>query len=251
MTVYVELVFIENFAVDYFIIMLTSKVIKVKAIHPIYASLLGAVYAVLMPLFSFLSFVPFKIILLLSMNLLCFYKSGFSVLIQALPGFIAVTSCLYGTVTLVSADKFENGFFYTSDVFFIIPLLSVLFSLLLSAVSKPFFRKSELSGLCADITFNGKTFSALIDTGNSLCYSNMPVLLVNRQIIPNAENLPLIIPYESLGAKGALLGFKADDVTVNYNNRELHTKCVIALCDRNFGKNYSALMHPDIIKGCV
>lgn len=251
MTVYAELVFIENFAVDYLIITLSARAVKAKAEHPVYASLLGALYAVFLPIFPVLSLVPLKILLMLSMMLLCFIKSGLAVLAQSSLAFISVTSCLYGITTLVSAEKFSNGFFYSDDVFFIIPMLSVLFSVLLCGVSKPFFRKSELNGLCASVNFNGKTFSALIDTGNSLCYSNLPVLLVNRCVIPSTENTPLIIPYESVGAKGALLGFKADDITITYNNRELHTKCVIALCDRNFGGNYSALMHPDLVKECV
>lgn len=251
MTVYAELVLIENFAVDYLIITLSSRAIKTKAEHPVCASLLGALYAVFLPISPVLSLVPLKILLLISMMLLCFTKSGIAVLVQSLLACTSITACLYGIITLISAEKFANGFFYSDDVFFIIPMLSVLFSVLLCGVSKPFFRKSELNGLCASVNFNGKTFSALIDTGNSLCYSDLPVLLVNRCVIPNAENPSLIIPYESVGTKGALLGFRADNITITYNDRELHTKCVIALCDRNFGGNYSALMHPDLVKECV
>lgn len=251
MTVYIELVLLENFAVDYFILLLSAKMIKTKIKRPVLGAAIGAAYAALMPLWDVFSNPAVKIGVFCLIIFASFFKAKFISLLQAALAGAVTSAMLYGLVYLCAGNRLTSGIYYSDDVFFLVALLSVLFAFAANRIFKPFFRQSELNGFSATLNVNGKTFFALIDTGNSLQYNGMPVVLVKRDVLPQANILPLIIPYDSLGAKGALLGFRPENVSVEYNDKTFSPDCVIALCDREFGGNFNALMSPDIIKECV
>ncbi len=251
MTVYIELVLLENFAVDYFILMLSSKLIKTKVKRPALGAMIGAVYAGIMPLFGFLSSPIAKTGIYCIMIFASFFKAKMLSLLQAALAGAVTGAMLYGLVYLCASDRLSSGMFYSDDVIFLIALLSVLFAFAACKIFKPFFRQSELNGFSATLSINGKALSALIDTGNSLQYNGLPVVLVKKDALPDINIVPLVIPYDSLGAKGALLGFRPENVSIEYNDKTLRPECVIALCDRDFGGSFNALLSPDIIKECV
>lgn len=251
MTVYIELVLLENFAVDYFILLLSAKMIKTKIKRPALGAAIGAVYAAIMPLFDFLSSPILKAAVYCVMIFSSFFRAKVLSLLQAALAGMAVSAMLYGLIFLCASDRLCGGIFYSDDAIFLIALLSVLFAIAAYKIFKPFFRQSELNGFSASLNINGKTLSALIDTGNSLQYDGLPVVLVKKDVLPDINIVPLVIPYGSLGAEGALLGFRPDSISIEYNDKILRPKCVVALCDRDFGGSFNALVSPEIIKECV
>ena len=72
MTVYVELVLIENFIVDYFILLICAKMTLLPAKHPFLAAGFGAVYACVMPLWQPFQTMVLKIVVLLAMLAISF-----------------------------------------------------------------------------------------------------------------------------------------------------------------------------------
>ena len=112
-------------------------------------------------------------------------------------------------------------------------------------------RKKHVEENTATLFLESQKLSAFIDSGNSLYYKDVPVVLVNKAFITKIPEKPLIIPYSAVGAKGALIGFRPSSVEISYNNKIFKPRCVIAICDDDFHKKFDALLHPDVIKECI
>ncbi len=251
MKVYIELVFLENFVIDYFLLLLGGKISYISPEHPVIAGIFGAVYAVIMPLYSTGTFFE-TFLVLLFMCMICFGTKNIKNLLYTFVATTASASALYGTVNLFFG-KFQNGFFYEDDFFFVLALCSSLLSVGLYRLLTPFTRMKKLQKNIAVLSLGGKEFSAFVDSGNSLYYKKFPVILVNKSKLKDYKMpvKPLIIPYSSVGAYGALLGFKPEKAFLTYMDKTIELNCVVALCDHKFQKNFDALLHPDLILECV
>ena len=249
MTVYIELVFFENFAIDYFLLLAGEKITYTKAQHPVIAAIFGGIYAVIMPLFYNTDFIQTFIVLAL-MCAICFKPKSIKIFIYVLTAVSAGAGALFGITNLFFAPM-QSGFFYEGSIFFIVSLSSILFSVGLYRLLIPFMRKKGINDHTAVIHFENRELSAFVDSGNSLYYKNLPVILINKELIYNMPEKPLIIPYSAIGKSGALLGFYPENITVSYMDKQIKPACVIAMCDNNFQNKFDALVHPDIIKECV
>ncbi len=268
MTVYIEIVFIENLTVDYFILMLCARLTHSTAKHPWCASLYGALYACVMPLWSGFQGFGAKMFSLMGMVLICFgtrkreniqnegvLRSSLheikTVTVQMLAA-VAVTGTLYGLMTLADSRLTENGMIYSDDSLMTVSLLCILLSFSLYRAGTYLMQKKHLNENTAMFSVCGVTVEAFVDSGNSLYYNGIPVVLVERSAIaePGAK-MPVIIPYSTVGNNGALLGFRASDAAITYCNKTVEVDCIVALCDRDFGKSFRALLHPDLIRESV
>ena len=111
MTVYVELVLIENFIVDYFILLMCSKLTLIQAKHPFLASGFGGVYACVMPLWQPFQNPVLKIAVLLAMLGICFQQKRLKQVLPLSFAAFVITCALYGTVKSVIAFK-QDLFIY-------------------------------------------------------------------------------------------------------------------------------------------
>lgn len=249
MTVYIELVFFENFAIDYFLLLSGGKIAYTEAKRPALASIFGALYAVLMPIFFNTSF--FQTFLVLAvMCLICFKTKSVKKFLYVITAVSVCAGALFGITNLFFAS-FQEGVFYNDDVLFIVSLCSMLFSVGVYRLLIPFMRKKHVEENTATLFLENKKLSAFIDSGNSLYYKDIPVVLVNKAFISDIPEKPLIIPYSAIGTKGALIGYLPEKVEISYNNKFFKPRCVIAMCDDDFHKKFDALLHPDIIKECI
>ncbi len=260
LTVYIEIVFIENLTVDYFILMLCGRLTNSKPKHPWLASLFGALYACVMPLWHGFDGAA-RILSLAGTVIICFgIKNGILQsgtnrcrheiikFIERMLAAIAVTGTLYGLVTLADGGFTENGMIYSSDALMLVSLMCILLSVSLYRAGVYLMRKKHMTENTVMFSVEGVTVEAFVDSGNSLYYNGVPVVLVERSAILEPSNeMPVIIPYSAVGKDGALLGFRTHDATVTYSDRTVAVDCIVALCDQNFGKNFKALLHPDLI----
>ena len=250
MTVYIELVFLENFIIDYFLLLSAEKITYIPCRHPVLASLLGGIYAVFMPLFT--KNTVMTLLVLIIMCIVCFASKKPQEIIKTSFAALIIASALYGILDLFFF-KFKAGFFYEDNIFFVLALISSLFSIGTYRLLIPFMREKKLRENLVTVNLCGKDFLALIDSGNSLYYKDIPVILINKNSL-NHITLPvkpIIIPYSTVGEGGALMGFKPENVSVTYMGKTKKLNCVVALCAHNFKKSFDALMHPDLIKECV
>lgn len=249
MTVYIEIVFIENFAVDYFLLLAGERISRVKCKYPIISAVLGASYATLIPLLPWLSGFWQKAAVLIFMCALCYGIKNLKELLMATSSVSVFSAALSGIIGLFA----EADFFYVCDVFFLLPLCSALLSALFYRALVPIMHVKRLNDHSATVTVGGVEIKALIDSGNTLYYKNSPVVLVDKSRFKGIrqEISPLVIPYTAVGVCGALIGFKPDKVYLSYMEKTVEIDCVVALCDRGFSGGYGALVHPDVIKECV
>ncbi len=252
MTVYVELVFIENFIVDYFLLLSASKITSIKPKHAFLGATFGALYASVMPFFY--DFAPFaqRILVLFGMCAITFPLKSIKNLVFTCIAVSVCASCLFGVINLIFG-KIIEGILYTDNLLFIVMICSSFFAFLLFSLIIPLMREKKLKSAVCKLRLGDSTVLAFVDSGNSLYYKKTPVVLVNKNAIKEYANpvIPLIIPYSAVKESGALIGFKPQSAFILYSDKIKEIDCIVALCDHNFNNKFDALVHPDLIKECV
>lgn len=252
LTVYVELVFIENFIVDYFLLLAASKITFVPYKHAFWGATFGALYASVMPVFY--SYAPFlqRILVLFGMCAITFTLKSFKNLIYVCSALSACSACLFGIINLIFGE-FVEGILYAENLLFILMLCSCFSAYLLFRLIIPLINEKKLKSANCKLYINENVLNAFIDSGNSLYYNSTPVVLVNKEALKDYGSpiKPLIIPYSAIKTSGALIGFKPESVRIYYENNLKEINCIVALCDHKFNNKFDALMHPDLIKECV
>ncbi len=254
MTVYVELVFLENFIIDYFLLLLSAKITCSPCKHPVLAALFGGIYACVLPLWNVLALNAMKATSLCAMVIICFLPKT---LFEGIKNVLA-TACsacaLFGVVNLFAGDLIQYGMVYSADGLLVLVLTGVFFSVVLYKGMLFFLNKRRLKENKAVFTVGDNSLNGIIDTGNSLYYKDIPVVLVEKSAIKQTEEIlgaPVIIPYNSVGKSGAFIGFKPHKAFLTYNEKTVELNCVVALCEQSFSGNFSALLHPDLIREIV
>ncbi len=248
MTVYIELVFLENLIIDRFLLLIASKITYVPLKCGWLGATFGALYACVLPLLNGGLYLQ-KILALIIMCMLAFKTVNVKSILFTASATAASSACLFGIFNLFKGSSTE--YFYEDDIFFIIALFSVLASYLLYKLIIVLTHVKKLDSSLCTLSVCGISVTALIDSGNSLYYNGTPVVIVNRKTLITQDDKLLIIPYNSLGTSGALLGFKPEKAFVTYLEKTTPLDCVIALSDHSFNGKFDALMHPDLIRECV
>ena len=245
MTVYVELVLIENFIVDVFLLLGSARITGAKAHHPYLAGLFGAFYALLLPVLP----MPKASVLLalFGMCAICFTLEKLS-FIYPMIAVIFESSALYGIANLIFGGMSE-GMFYSDNILFTVALCSCALAYGMLCLLKPFMRAKKTLSNTLTFTVYGKSFKAFI----GLYYRDMPVVLIctDKQIEEECLKKPLIIPFTTVNSTGAMLGFIPKAAYITYNEKTEKVHCVIAISQSKFNADFEVLMHPDLVRECV
>jgi len=72
---------------------------------------------------------------------------------------------------------------------------------------------------------------------------------INQQKLGEYQSKIKLIPFKALGTKtGLLVGIKADNIIINYNEKYIYTEnAIIGIYDNNFKKDYSGLIGLELI----
>lgn len=252
MEIYLDLVVILNFLVDFLLILGTNRIsghspgVKKAAL----ASLLGAVYAAgcILPGFHFLTNTLWRIISLALMSLIAF---GWDVSALRRGVLFVFLSMAMGGLAM----GFGNGGFW--------PV--IMAALLVCLLCRLGFggRPGQQQYIPVSILHNGKTIqlTALVDTGNTLRdpVSGIPVLVVDAQAAQKLLSLtedqlmhPIetvasgkisglrLIPYSAVGqSAGMLLGLRVQRLIINGKQE----KMIVAFAPQRIGQGraYQAL----------
>ena len=246
MTVYVELVLLENFAADYIILLLAGKLTGLPLRRPAAAALIGAVCACLVPLWEGFSLFPCRLAAVFLMVLPAFRIRRLRELGLSAGACALLFGALYGLVRL--AGRSVDGLFYREDGVFLLALLSLLGSAALYRLMSLFLHRGKAADLYAILQIGHTCLPALFDSGNALYYAGLPVVLVERGALKETPGKPLLIPYRAVETEGALIGFRPNNVYLHRGDTVTPVRCIVALCDRPFHGGVRALLHPDLIK---
>ena len=216
MTIYLDVVFIENIIMNYIILYGTAIIAKVipKHIRLVLASTVGAMYAIVayMSILKIYSTIILKIILSIIIVFIAYNPQNIKKMLKQLLLFY-LTSFVFGGVAfcLIYVVKpqdiiMHNGVFvgtYPLKIAFFGAFLGFIVIILSFKIIKTKLSKKTL--LCnVKININQKQVEtvAMIDTGNLLKdpISNMPVIVVEQSLLYE------ILPREILNNLGNILG---------------------------------------------
>ncbi len=285
MTVYIDVLFVINMFINYFILLITS--ILAKTTHNrtrfLLASSIGGLYCVFAFTLSltFLHNAILKILITLVISLIAFK-------------FISIVHYIRCTVLLVVCGLSFGGLLYgvyflfkpstmylnNSVYFHISPLLlitCITASYLLLIVFSYFFKPqsaSENSNYIVTISLHGKSISTegFIDTGNSLVdiFTDTPVILCSYKTIEtllnseekyffsgdfkyNKINTLLkgvrVIPLTTVSGSKLLPAFKPDFVSLEKSKRKQYIeKTLVAVFDDSDCNNeHKVILNPEIV----
>ena len=223
MTVYIDVVFLENLILNVIILYATSLIAKInlKIIRTLISASIGSIYAIMYYIFQIglYSNIIFKFVLSVIMIYVAFNPKEFKTLLKVLILFY-LTSFVFGgaslsVIYLVNAQRIniQNGMIigkYTMNTIFkgiIIAFIVIViaFKIIKSKISK--------NDLFCDIRFkiNNKEIKtkAMLDTGNLLKepITNIPVVVVEHKLLYD------VIPNEILDNIENILGGDLEDIS--------------------------------------
>ncbi len=232
MTVYVDVVLLENLCMNYIILFGTGYIIKLKIKHwrILVSSSIGAVYAILayMGIFPLYANIVVKIILSLCMVYIAFNPKNIKAIIKELIVFYLVSfalgGCAFALLYIVRPqDIFMKDGVYIGTYPLKIALLGGIVGFIITYVAfkvvKTRMNKNELIyEIVLKINEKELTTKVMLDTGNMLKdpISNNPVVLIEKKILYD------ILPKELLENTKNMLGgdFKNnEDLENEYRTR--------------------------------
>ena len=232
MTIYVDVVLLENLCMNYIILFGTGYIIrlKIKHLRILLSSLIGAIYAILAyaGIFPMYANIFVKIVLSICMVYIAFYPKNIKGMVKELIVFYLVSfalgGCAFALLYIVRPqDIFMKDGVYIGTYPIKIALLGGIVGFIVTYIAfkvvKTRMTKNELIyDMVIKIKDKELTTKVMLDTGNMLKdpISNMPVVLVEKSI------LYPILPKELLENSKNILGgdFKEnEDINNEYRTR--------------------------------
>lgn len=277
MTIYIDLVFLENVFMNCIIIYATAIILKkeIKILRILVGSIIGAVYACIYYIsnMQIYSNIILKIILSMVIVYVSLKSRGIKEFFRELLIFY-LTSFTFGGVTfaLLYFIKPENIVYEQGSLIGVYPLKMILigglvgfFLIVISfrSIKNKISKKDLLCNICIIFEKGKVDMKAIIDTGNFLKepISGKPVIIVEKDVLKNVipmdvlENMENIIngekiddkfmskirliPFSALGTEnGLLLGIKPEDFYINYHEKIVENKNVIVgIYNKKLSKN--------------
>ncbi len=271
LTVYVDVLFLVNVYVDYFILLSVKNFLKLdtKTLRIVLASVLGGVFS-LTSLFGFSPVVNHSLSLIFSV-LICLTAFGYGFLLK----FIKTTACFYSfgfifsgfILALVNIFGIKGTTLVGNEVYFDISILFLFLFTMLAyftslLIDKVKGRKENSFNFCTLVVRHGGktlTLKAKVDTANNLRepFSGIGVIVAQKtslvKILPESEDfLPekfRLVPFNSLGGKGLLPAFLPDNLEIIKYKKKAQVKFYIAIYENplSFGA-YDCLIGEEVFE---
>ncbi|MGV8984026.1 sigma-E processing peptidase SpoIIGA [Clostridium sp.] len=262
MIVYVDVLILVNFIVNLFILHVTVQTLRkrVNLIWMCLSSFLGSLYVltVVYPKLKYLTYTPFKILVVIAMILIVFREKNILFNIKASLVYLLYSILLAGMCMFIQISNSKDMSFNVIIINFPYEklLLSVMIIYILIYRIMIFVGdRKKISTLIYTVDIINKnykkTIRAFLDTGNELREpaTNLPVLIVERDILSEIlleKNNTYLIPYTVVnGSAGRLTGFKPEYINIHIDKKNIETRdVIIAFCEYKLSKenDYNGLM---------
>ena len=284
-TVYLDLLFLVNFSMDFLCFYISAYIISVKlpTLRAIIASVIGGIYSgivLFLPTNTITALIIDVLVCILMCAIVYGKKQGliFSSLVyfsvsMALGGFM---TALFNLLNRIGLDKLAieegDGDGISVWLFAAVAALSAIFTL---CGGKFFRRKSSIKSVVVKITHNENTgsLSAIVDSGNLLRdpISGKACIVVNadslggilpKEVIDIAKSedvnrlcssrisvmkkIRLISVHTATGEK-MLVGFRADKVIIDTTQKEYETDAFLVLSKLDRGEETEALVPSQLL----
>jgi stage II sporulation protein GA (sporulation sigma-E factor processing peptidase) len=264
--IYIDVLILVNFIVNLFILHVTVQTLrkKVNLMRMCLSSFLGSLYVltVVYPKIKYLSYIPFKILIVVVMILIVFREKNVLFNIKASIVFIFYSILLAGMCFYIAMSN-------SSDVSFNVIIINFPYEKLMLSVMIIYIfiyrmvvfigDRKKMSTLIYTVDIVNKSYKktirAFLDTGNELREpaTNLPVLIVEREMLREImleENNTYHIPYNVVnGTNGKLIGFKPQYINIHIDKNIETRDVIIAFCEYKLSKDndYNGLMSRGIL----
>lgn len=239
---YIELIFIVNFLLDYMILYGTKRLLKRK--NKNIRLLLGSILGSSTTIFLFINITNIKLIIIkifisILMNLTSFGKKE---VLKNTFYFYLISITLAGSIYLLDLTKIKD--FYFIILIVITPIIIKTF-----ITEWNNYKLIEKNKYDVKIYYKDKEYNltGFIDSGNRLSspINNKPIILVNLEIKPNKI---IYVPYNTIDSSGIITCFKPDKIIIE--EQEINN-CLIGLVkDKIKMKNINCIL-PNKIKEII
>lgn len=284
MTVYLDIVLIENILMNYIILFATGFIqrIQMKQTRILISSIFGGIYAIL----TYLSIIPIyssffmKILLSIIMIYIAFNPQNIKKMLKSICLFY-LTSFVMGGCALAllyivdpTGIVFKNGVLvgtYPMKITIIAGIVGFIIIQIAFRINKKQLKKQDMFAKL-EICINKRkvVLKAYIDSGNMLKepITKVPVIIVEKSKIESLLDIDFkeiwggdvkninkfkfrIIPYNSIGKQnGMLIGIKPDFIKITFEDTETYEDNVmIGIYDKKINKEYSALIGLELLEG--
>ena len=267
MKVYVDVVLIENFIINVFLLYITMKLTAYKYTmkRMLFAGAVGSLYTLVMifPSLKVLSVFPVQIIVALSMVRIICGKESIKGIVKISLVFFLTSFCLSGMCLFVHLKK---EIYILGKVFHInnysikysvlsMMVLFIIISRIYDYIKEETFIKDYMFDI--EFTVNDKKIYAkgLLDTGNSIKepITNLPCIILEKTLLENTDisNYGIYkIPYNTVSDSGFLNGIKVKEIKIkNENKIYKEIDAIICASDRKLSSknDFNALLPRGIV----
>ncbi|WP_300383183.1 sigma-E processing peptidase SpoIIGA [Clostridium sp.] len=265
MVVYIDIIIIENFIINLFLLINTMKSLKFNYNKKIYlSSAIGAFYTItLFMKIRFLTSIFMKIFMVAIMILICHQKRNIKNILKATTVFFLLSFMLCGFgFSLYFMDNqydFLNQFtikgFSLKYILISIMILNIVFTRIIEFLKERFFINNFIYDM--EIIINGSIINlkGFLDTGNALRepITNLPCILIEEEYLQgfNLKNKEkFYINYKTIGNCGDIEGFIFENIRIKKDKESWsEIKAVICKSEIKLSKEneFNALLSRGVI----
>ena len=259
MKIYVDLIILLNFFLDFLLLITTSLILKrnIKIYKAIIGALIGgiSILSLFYPMSSFILFI-FKVIISILMILFTFgFKDIKYFFINIL--YLYILSIILGGFLYFINDNLSyknTGLIFINNGFSINLLVVVILApivLYLYAKQNKSLKENYNNRYKVEITFlNGKKniLTGFLDTGNNLIdpYKKRPILLISKRVLKNYKPRCILVPIITVNKESMMKCFRIKNLVVN--GKKIEKEVLIGISDNNFNiDGVELLLHKKII----
>ena len=276
MVIYADILMAINFAVDYNLIKAASLYCgkRLENRRLVLAAAVGAISSLVIFLdMSGKASLFYRIVSAVMMSAAAFYPCSIRMLVKAGFAIFVQSFIVSGAVMLWQMTVEDDGMLsFAGSVYFDIGIPALIICAVIGyaaacVLSRILSQRLSPEQFC-DIAVMGNgasvTFTALIDTGNSLIepFSGYPVIVCELSALGGAvpeevacfnfedpiSSKIRLVPYRTMDSAGLLPSFFPDKVLVH--NRRVQN-CCIAVTTARLGERYRAICNPNVLNNIV
>ena len=247
MLIYLELLFILNYWIDFLLLITTNIIMKYKTnyYYALFSSLIGALSTFLVFIDNDLLLSFLKIIICIIMQLIMNGYKGLKTLFENVFYFYLVSIILAGALYLINEDSLGIKERY---------FLLIIFTPIILYINRYQIKKlNNHYNECYKVKIinNGKeyVFNAFLDTGNNLYdqYKKRPISIIYSKKIKFDYDNGLLVPIETANGTSLLKCIIVDELIIE---NKIIKNAVIGLSSKKINiQDINMLLHKDIIGG--
>lgn len=266
MIVYLDVIILENFLVNLFLLDITLKTIKIRCAlwKKILASFLGSLYVLVMfiPELKFFKTSITNIFIAFLVISICISNRNVYTYIKSTIIYIFYSMLLAGLTFYLSLSTGSEGHLNNSliqfkykKLFLSMIIIYMIINRLLIYIKDRKILSKYIYNINISVANKNINFKGFLDTGNELRepLTNLPVIIVEKDLLQDLnlkDYTTYNVGYSVIsGDNGNLQGFKPDNIYIIMDDKVILKEAILVGCDNKLSKNndYKALLPRGIL----